>query len=103
MDQWDFSDKEAAALLGFEDKVDIQDIYEGRKPVGHRDANDRLRIVLRIAADIDALYDDKDAIRNWLNEPQRDLGGKTPRAHLNEGSMENLLQVKYYVAHLSGR
>jgi len=103
MDQWDFSDEEAAMLLGFEDAADIQDIYEGRKPVGHRDANDRLRAVLRIAADIDALYDDKDAIRGWLNEPQRDLGGKTPRALLTEGSMENLLQVKYYVAHLSGR
>jgi len=103
MQQWGFSEKEAAMLLGFEDSSDIREIYDGRKPVGHRDANDRLRAVLRIAADIDALFDDRDAIRDWLNEPQRDLGGKTPRALLNEGSMENLLQVKYYVSHLSGR
>lgn len=103
MDQWAFSEKEAATLLGFEHVADIRDIYEGRKTIGHRDANDRLRAVLRIAADIDALFKDADAIRDWLNEPQKDLGGKAPRALLNEGSMENLLQVKYYVAHLSGR
>ena len=90
-------------MLGFESGSDAKEIYLGLRPVGHRDANDRLRAVLRIAADLDALYQGKDAIRDWLNEPQRDLGGKTPRALLNEGSMENLLQVKYYVAHLSGR
>ena len=103
MEQWGFSEKEAATLLGFENAADIGEIYAGRKPVGHRDANDRLRAVLRIAADIDALFNDRDAVRDWLNEPQKDLGGKRPRALLNEGSMENLLQVKYYVSYLSGR
>ena len=103
MEQWAFSETEAATLLGFEDAADIRAICEGRKLVGHRDANDRLRAVLRIAADIDALFDDKDAIRDWLNEPQKDLGGNTPRALLTEGSLESLLQVKYYAAHLSGR
>jgi hypothetical protein len=103
MEQWGFSEKEASTLLGFEDAADVRDIYEGRKPVGQRDANDRLRAVLRIAADIDALFREKDAIRGWLNESQKDLGGQTPRDLLNEGSMENLLRVKYYVSYLSGR
>ncbi|WP_072386558.1 antitoxin Xre/MbcA/ParS toxin-binding domain-containing protein [Hyphomicrobium sp. CS1BSMeth3] len=103
MEEWGFTGQEAATLLGFESASDIQDIYEGRKPVGHRDANDRLRAVLRIAADLDALYQDAAVIRDWLSEPQNDLDGATPRSLLLEGSMENLLQVKYYVAHLSGR
>lgn len=103
MEDWDFNEQEAATLLGFEAASDIRDIYAGRKPVGHRDANDRLRAILRIAADLDALYEEPGAIRDWLNEPQMDLGGKTPRALLNEGSVENLLQVKYYVSYLSGR
>jgi hypothetical protein len=103
MEDWGFSDQEAATLLGFESASDIREIYRGTKPVGHRDANDRLRAVLRIAADLDALFRETSAIRDWLSEPQRDLGGATPRTLLTEGSMENLLRVKYYVACLSGR
>lgn len=103
MEDWDFQLHEAATLLGFEVALDIQGIYEGRKPVGHRDANDRLRAVLRIAADLDALYRDETTIREWLSEEQKDLGGATPRAMMLEGSMENLLRVRYYIAYLSGR
>ena len=103
MEDWGFDEQEAATLLGLEAASDVRDIYDGRKPVVHRDANDRLRAILRIAADLDALYCDVRAIRDWLNEPQKDLGGATPRSLLQEGSMENLLTVKYYVSHLSGR
>jgi hypothetical protein len=103
MDDWGFDDQQAATLLGFEGASDINKIYTGEKPVGHRDANDRLRAILRIATDLDALFRKPGAIRNWLSEPQRDLGGATPGSLLTEGSMENLLRVKYYVAYLSGR
>ncbi len=103
MEDWGFSDQDAATLLGFEAASDIGEIYLGAKSVGHRDANDRLRAILRIAADLDALFQEVAAIRGWLSEPQKDLDGKTPRSLLTEGSMENLLRVKYYVAYLSGR
>jgi hypothetical protein len=103
MEDWGFSDQEAAMLLGFEAESDIAEIYLGTKSVEHRDGNDRLRAVLRIATDLDALYQQVAAIRDWLSEPQRDLDGATPRSLLTEGSMENLLRVKYYVAYLSGR
>jgi hypothetical protein len=103
MEDWGFDEQEAATLLGLDAPSDVRDIYDGRKPVVHRDANDRLRAILRIAADLDALYRDVRAIQDWLNEPQKDLGGATPRSLLQEGSMENLLTVKYYVSHLSGR
>jgi hypothetical protein len=103
MEDWGFSDQEAATLLGFESASDIEEIYSGTKPVGHRDANDRLRAVLRIATDLDALFRETNTIRDWLSEPQRDLGRATPRSLLTEGSMENLLRIKYYVACLSGR
>lgn len=100
---WGFSDQEAATLLGFEAAADVKEIYVGTKTLEHRDANDRLRAVLRIAADLDALFEEVAAIRDWLNEAQRDLDGATPRSLLTEGSMEKLLRVKYYVAYLSGR
>jgi hypothetical protein len=103
MEDWGFGDQEASTLLGFEAASDIREIYRGAKPVGQRDANDRLRAVLRIATDLKALFRTEDAIRDWLSEPQRDLGRVTPRALLTEGSMENLLRVKYYAAYLSGR
>jgi Protein of unknown function (DUF2384) len=103
MEDWNFTDEEAATLLGFEAAFDIGEIYLGMKPVGHRDANDRLRAVLRIATDLDALFEGVSAIRDWLSEPQCDLGGVPPRRLLTEGSMENLLRVKSYVAYLSGR
>jgi hypothetical protein len=103
MQEWDFTDQEAARLLGFDAAADIGEIYLGTKPVAHRDANDRLRAVLRIATDLDDLFREVAAIRDWLSEPQRDLDGATPRSLLTEGSMENLLRIKYYVAYLSGR
>lgn len=103
MQDWDFTDQEAATLLGFEAAADIGEIYLGTKSVAHRDANDRLRAVLRIATDLDALFREVAAIGDWLSEPQRDLDGATPRSLLIEGSMENLLRIKYYVAYLSGR
>ena len=103
IEDWDFNHQEAATLLGFEAASDMLEIYSGSKPVGHRDASDRLRTVLRIAADLDALFQEVGAIRDWLREPQHVLGGATPHSLLTEGSMENLLRVKYYVAYLSGR
>jgi len=103
MEDWNFNNQEAATLLGFEAAQDINEIYTGMKSVRHRDANDRLRAVLRIAADLDALFQEVPAIRDWLSEPQRDLGGATPRSLLTEGSMENLLRVRHYASYLSGR
>ena len=103
MADWDFNEREAAILLGFEAASDIREIYSGIRPVGHRDANDRLRALLRIATDLDALFKEQAAIRGWLNEPQPDLNDEAPRSLLTEGSMENLLRVKNYVAYLSGR
>lgn len=103
MEDWGFSDQEASILLGFESASHLHEIYLGVRPVGHRDANDRLRAVLRIAADVHALFRSQAAIRDWLAEPQRDLGDLSPRSLLTEGSMENLLRVKYYLAFLSGR
>ena len=103
MDEWGFSEKEAATVLGFENIADIRAVLSGVRPVGHRDANDRLRAVLRIATDLDALYNDAAVIQAWLSQAQDKLGGTSPRELLLEGSMENLLLVKYYAAHLSGR
>ncbi len=103
MHDWGFGDQDASTLLGFESVSDLREIYLGAKPVGHRDANDRLRDTLRIATDLYGLFRSEAAIRDWLSEPQRDLDGTTPRSLLTEGSMENLLRVKYYVAYLSGR
>jgi hypothetical protein len=103
MNDWNFDDRAAATLLGFEAASDIRHIYLGNEPVGHRDANDRLRSVLRIATDLHDLFRDVSAIRGWLGEAKSDLGGLTPRSLLTEGSMENLLRVKHYVAYLSGR
>lgn len=103
MDDWGFRQQEAGILLGAENPSAIQEIYDGWKAVATRDAIDRLRAVLRIAADLDALFQDVVAIRDWLNEMQRDLNGTTPRMLLLEGSMENLLKVKLYLSFLSGR
>jgi hypothetical protein len=103
MQDWNFNDEEAAKLLGYEAASDISEIYTGIKAVRHRDANDRLRAVLRIATDLHDLFQEVAKIRGWLSEPQRDLDGATPRSLLTEGSMENLLRVKSYVAYLSGR
>lgn len=101
--EWGFTDTEAATLLGFETAADIHDIWDGRRPVAHRDANDRLRAALRIAGDLEAIYGDKEVIRKWLNQSQEKLGGSSPKQLLTEGSMESVLLVKYYMAHLSGR
>jgi hypothetical protein len=100
LEDWGFSDREAAILLGFEAASEVREVLSGAKAVRQRDVNDRLRAVLRIATDLDSLFRDVDAIRDWLSERQSMLGDATPRALLLEGSMENLLRVKHYVAFL---
>lgn len=103
MEEWDFNDREAAILLGFERAAVVQDLYKGLTSLRLRDANDRLRAVLLIAADLDALYRDPDVIREWLNEPQPLLEDEAPIELLREGSMANVLRLQQYVAYLSGR
>ena len=103
MEIWGFSEQEAGTLLGFDSASDIRDVFSGRKPLVLRDTNDRLRTVLRIAADLDALFQEPNAVKEWLGEPQKDLSAMTPRALLNAGPMEDLLRVKYYLSYLSGR
>ncbi len=100
---WNLTEADAASLLGLEDGSRLTEIYAGRRVLVGRDANDRLRLILRIAADLDLLFGETDSIRSWLDELQQDFGRRSPRSLLVEGSIENLLLVKDYVAYLSGR
>ena len=103
MNIWNFSDHEASILLGMEDAKIIGDLYRGFVTLRQRDQNDRLRAVLSIAADLDALYRDENVIRSWLRERQEMLDGNSPLSFLLEGSMEKLLWVRQYVDYLAGR
>lgn len=103
MEDWGFSDEQAATLLGFDDASAMTDLYRGIMTLRQRDAKDRLKAIISIAADLDALYRDSQTVRRWLREPQKKLGGETPLSLLGEGSMANLLRLHQYAEYLSGR
>ncbi len=102
-EDWQLSDQETAILLGFDDLAIVPELYQGVISLRQRDAKDRLRAVLGIAADLDGLYRETGVIREWLREPRPMLNGATPLDLLAEGSMENVLRVRQYVEFLSGR
>ena len=103
MELWDFSRKDAAEILGFEDEGMIGELYAGIEKVRQRDVRDRLKIFLSLAVDLHGLYDSDATIKQWLDQPKKLLRGKTPRSLIVEGSMENLLRVRQLVQYEANR
>ena len=103
MARWAFDDREAARLIGYEDAGWMRSLYTGRSSLRTRDEKDRVRAVLRMATDLQALYRQEAEIRAWLREPKKLLGGASAYDLMMEGSMENLLRLKQFIAVLSGR
>ncbi len=58
------------------------------------------RALIQIASDLDALYQNKDVVRVWLDEKVGDLAGMSPRAAIACGNVQCVAQ---YVVHISGR
>jgi hypothetical protein len=62
--------------------------------------DDDRRSLIRIAADLDALYRDDDVVRSFIDKSIEQLGGASPKAAIAAGKIAN---VESYVAFLSGR
>ena len=103
MENWGFSRKDAAEILGFENEGSIGELFAGIEKVQQRDVRDRLKLFLSLAVDLDGLYDDDEVINQWLDQPKKLLRDRTPRQLLVEGSMENLLRVGQLVQYEANR
>lgn len=66
-------------------------------------SDEKLRIILRIATDLYALFIEDNVVRNWLYEPKKELEGQVPIILIKSGKLENLMKIKEYTAYLSGR
>lgn len=104
MEQWALNDDDAAKLLGFPTPRIIRELYAGLGGLDQRDAQDRLRAVIKIASLLHAVYGGSlAAIRSWLAASEELLGNQSPVDLLREGSMENVIRVRQLVEHMAGR
>ena len=102
---WRLSRADAIPLLGFE-KVDqsyVEDLLSGRATLRGRDLKYRIAYLFRIRKTLYALFRDEEVENEWLREQHDMLDGRIPMDCMLEGSMENLLLVKEYVAAAAGR
>ena len=105
MAAWEMVDDEMRILLGFEeqDLPHFQSILAGYSSIRGRDVKDRISILLHIRKSLHALFRNLAAEREWLDEEQGELSGRSPRAYLLEGSMISLFRVKEFVDEMCGR
>ena len=103
MKDWDFTDHQASAVLGYKESTFAAELFRGLVSIRQRDADERLQLVITIAVDLEALFRDRNAIRDWLRRPHELLGGATPLAMATEGTSLDMLKLSEYVEYLSGR
>lgn len=100
---WGLSDQEASAILGYKEPTFATDLFKGLTSIRHRDAEERLQLVITIAIDLEGLYRDYGVIRTWLRKPHELLKGATPLEIAMEGTSLDLFKLSEYVEYLSGR
>lgn len=105
MDNWHVSLSDITRLLGFEpaDQRFVQDILSGLATPRGRDFKDRIACLYTLHTLLVGLFRNKEAVNEWLREPQPRLNQRPPLQLLLEGSMENMYRVKYLVEHIAGR
>ena len=103
LENWELNENDGAKLLGYDDAKSVRDLLSGAASLRARDVKDRIRYLLMIDAALDQLFRDEATERDWLKEERVELDGKSPLAILLEGSIENMLIVKQFVEHVSGR
>lgn len=103
MSDWGFSDEEASAILGYKEPSFATNLFSGLASIRQRDADERLRLVIAIAVDLEALYRDYDVIKKWLRKPHELLNGDIPLKMATEGTSHDLLKLSEYIEYLSGR
>ena len=94
----------AAMLLGLgESEADgIHDLLEGRAEVQGRDIRDRIVSLYQIRKILHSLFQDEGVENEWLRERHHALHDRSPMDLLLEGSMNNILYVRYYVEAAAG-
>jgi uncharacterized protein (DUF2384 family) len=100
---WGLNATEGAILLGADDASYVRRLSLGATRLDGRDAKDRVAHLFAIDEALSRLFRNDEVVREWLREPKRELGGKSALDVLLEGSMENMLLVKQFTEHLSGR
>lgn len=105
MGNWHVSLSDITRLLGFEpaDQRFVQDILSGLATPRGRDFKDRIACLYTLHTLLVSLFRNKEAVNEWLREPQPRLNQRPPLQLLLEGSMENMYRVKYLVEHIAGR
>jgi uncharacterized protein (DUF2384 family) len=101
---WNLDEQAAARLLGFEpqDMPYAASVLSGRTPLIGKDAKARVANLARIRSLLDGLFRDVRVENEWLATPKRELGDRSPRSLLDDGSLESLLTLRHFIERASG-
>ena len=103
MQVWGINEAEAAVLLGLEDSNAVGQLLRGVTSLRNQDPKDRLRSIIEIHSDLQALLRDDATEKQWMREPKALLDGLSPLEVMLRPQMTNLLRVHQFVEHISGR
>ncbi len=104
LELWHLKSLDACILLGYENKDQnyVEAILSGTVTLRGRDAKDRIINLFKIRRTLSSIFRDLNVENAWLREPQKVLNDQTPLQLLQEGSIENLLRVRFLVEHMGG-
>jgi hypothetical protein len=101
--RWSISDRDGAAILGEEREDFVEALRVGRASLRSRDAKDRVQLFLRLYEGVFTLFENSEAERRWINEPQPALQNESIFSLLAEGSFLNLARAQAFVDSINGR
>lgn len=102
---WRLSESDLLVLLGFETggPNQLREFLHSDFNQWSRDQKERVADLVEIRATLDALLQDIDAENKWLRHPRAGLDGRSPLDLMLSGSMENLIDAKYFSRAVAGR
>lgn len=99
MEKWGLTPKELAILLDYEDEKSVKALLDGWQTLKGRDRKTRIQCLFVMRALLDGLFRDAAVEREWIREPQEELGNESLLSLMLEGSIENLLRARQFLEH----
>jgi hypothetical protein len=92
--RWRLEKDQEAVLLGCPDTASADELLSGRSLSLSQDVTDRIGYVVGISIGLGTVFDESVAAElDWLNRPHPKLHNKSPRDHILQGRMVQLIAV----------
>ena len=100
---WRIGPREVQVLMDYDSEQDAKNLLDGHISLRGNDRAERLKLLLRIHAEIQGLIDGPDGVADWLRFERNDLQGQSVLDLILKGRLQDLLAVSELLAREAGR